>query len=184
MVEFMTWSKAAQVEEMIRQLEATRIRGSVHRQDMETWPYNLVLEQPIVESQGEWMTINHERLWFMVVSPISCFCPVRQSLGSCRQLCANSPSSYQSAHFIECRSLNNLTWITMRKDQAKRGHWRQQCWRDHVPNVDSHTRNACGGHKYRSEHTSYTQRCCHNVSSFLPGSKSCLRTFPFIQMFN
>ena len=32
---------------------------------METGPSNLVLEQLMVESQGEWMTINHEgfSLW-------------------------------------------------------------------------------------------------------------------------
>ena len=63
MVEFMTWVKAgrlAQVEEMIRQPEATRIRESLHRRYMEPAPSNLMLEQPMVESQGKLVSINHE----------------------------------------------------------------------------------------------------------------------------
>ena len=60
MVVFMAWVKAgrpAQVEEMIRQHEATQSRN------METCP--IVLEQAMAEPQGEWMTINREEffLW-------------------------------------------------------------------------------------------------------------------------
>ena len=44
---------------------------------------NLVLEQPTAESQGEWMTINHEE--FGRFANQCCFRPVRQRLGSCRQ---------------------------------------------------------------------------------------------------
>ena len=64
MVELMVWVKAgrpAKVEEMTRQLEATRSQCNCRY--MGTCP--IVLEQAMAEPQGEWMTINHEEffLW-------------------------------------------------------------------------------------------------------------------------
>ena len=73
-VEFMAWLKngrPAQVEEMTRQPEATRIRVSMHRGDMETCRI-----QPRAGATNGWISRwvdDHKpwRIWFMDVSPTS-----------------------------------------------------------------------------------------------------------------
>ena len=76
MVGFMAWVKAgrpAEVEQMIRQLEATRVRIG-----------NLPI-QPCAGATDGWISrwvddYKPWRIWFMVFSPTSCFRPVHQRL--------------------------------------------------------------------------------------------------------
>ena len=174
-VEFMAWVKAgrsARVEEMIRQLEATRVRESVPS----TGPSNLVLGQPMDESQGEWTAINREEFGS---NSFRRFRPVRQR-GLCRRrvYCkfANQwvvsvqwtwvVSSTCSDHFNTSHSKN---WVRQNEDTFWGG---KHCWCDHVSqmlppfakratcvvdtNIVLGTRRA-------------TQCCCNNVSFFCRG---------------
>ena len=94
-----------------------RISDSLKRRDPGS---NLVLEQPMVESQGEWVTINHEGFgsWSF-----------RQSFVSVQFASVLGRVVAWTSRFV-----NKLTWATMRRGPAKWGHfvWRQHCWRDHV----------------------------------------------------
>ena len=66
MVEYMTWAKAgrpAQVEEMIRQLEATRVRESVNLRDMEICPIRPIQPRAGATNGWIWRWVGDHKPW-------------------------------------------------------------------------------------------------------------------------
>ena len=80
-------------------------------------PSNLVLEQPMVQSQGEWVT----ELWRIYGRFANQSFPF------------SSPSACGVLGLVVSRFVNELTWVRMREGPAKRRHCvAEHCWRNYV----------------------------------------------------